>query len=74
VSLVFLRQGLGSCPALQWDVEERRYRCGLAQAPERYLRWLPGWSHGIFRRMVLRWIAANTACDADDETYEQEEK
>ncbi len=70
VALVFLHQRRGSCKALQWDEGERRYRCGMAQTPGQYLRWLPRWSHGVMRALVLRWIAANIACDARDEAGE----
>jgi hypothetical protein len=67
VALVFLRQWRGSCRALQWHGGAKRYRCGMAQHPEHYLRWLPKWSHRAMRRLVLRWIAAETACDAKNE-------
>jgi len=70
VSLVFLRQRGGSCPALQWDDRERRYRCGMAQTPGQFVRRLPARLHGVMRRLVLRWIAADTACDASDEVEE----
>ncbi|HEX8955395.1 MAG TPA: hypothetical protein VF798_03940, partial [Burkholderiaceae bacterium] len=70
VALVFLRQRRGGCRALEWDGEAQRYRCGMAQHPGRHLRWLPARLATIMQRLVLRWIAAGTACDASNEIEE----
>jgi len=70
VAVVFLRQWRGSCRALQWDVVAKRYRCGMALHPEHYLHWLPAWLHRVVRKLVLRWIAADTGCDAKNEIDE----
>lgn len=73
VALVFLFQRRGACKALLWNGDGNVYRCGMAQNPERYLRYLrrlPAWAVRIAQRLVLRWIAAGTACDASDETEE----
>jgi hypothetical protein len=70
VALAFLHQRRGSCKALQWDEAGQAYRCGMVRDPGYYLHWLPAWSISIVQRLVLRWIAAGTACDAADETEE----
>ncbi|MBV8634769.1 MAG: hypothetical protein JO002_09795 [Burkholderiaceae bacterium] len=70
VALVFLHQRRGTCQALFWDDGSQHYRCGMVQHPEQHLRWLPGWAITITRRLVLRWIAADTACNASNEIEE----
>jgi hypothetical protein len=54
----------GACAALQWSVDESRYRCGLASAPQSMLRWLPAFAVPLVRRLALRWISAASGCDA----------
>jgi hypothetical protein len=68
--MVFLHQRHGACKALQWDGAGPVYRCGMAEHPEHHLRWLPTWAAPVLRRWVLRWIAADTVCDAADECDE----
>lgn len=63
--MVLSRRKHGACVALQWDDSARRYRCGMVDAPE---RWLPlpwGWARRILGRLSLRWIAAGQGCDCD---------
>ena len=56
------RRRRGACAALDWSAEEARYVCGALAQPAQWLPWLPAaWA----RRLVRRWIAAGTACDAD---------
>nr|AMK59244.1 conserved hypothetical protein [uncultured bacterium UPO46] len=47
-----------------------RYRCGLAQDPRRYSRWLPAWLERWLRPAFARWIAAGSGCDADYDVWE----
>ncbi|MDE2370577.1 MAG: hypothetical protein KGN16_16530 [Burkholderiales bacterium] len=52
----------GACAALIWSDSERRYRCGVVEAPRRWLPWLPAaWA----RQLALRWIASGSGCDSD---------
>lgn len=51
----------GACAALEWQVEDARYRCGIVASPRRWLPWLPG---ALTRRLALRWIAAAAGCDS----------
>jgi len=54
----------GRCRALRFDLPQRRYVCGVAAEPRRWLRFLPGeWA----RRLALRWISAGSGCDASIE-------
>lgn len=54
-----------ACPALEWIAAERRYRCGLAQRPGHYVRWLPRrWETAAARWIAAR-IAAGSGCDCD---------
>jgi hypothetical protein len=53
----------GACPALEWAGE--RYRCGLASAPARHLRWLPAGLAPLAARLARRWISAGSGCDCD---------
>lgn len=46
----------GRCDALEWDDAGARYRCGLLVRAGRAGR--------ASERLVARWIAAGTACDA----------
>lgn len=65
LSRLLLRRGSAPCIALEWDRAEGRYRCGLLQRPEHYLRWLPVPLAGVARRLAGRWIAAGSGCDSD---------
>lgn len=62
--LVFRRR-TGPCPALEWHAPI--YRCGFLATPGRYFPRLPPSLHGLFTRLIHRWIAAGTACDSDAE-------
>ncbi len=66
VAMVFLWQRTGRCRALEWHEDAAQYRCGMLLGPERYVPALPRFLRGVMRRMVGRWIAAGTACDARD--------
>lgn len=68
--LIF-RQCGGPCPALIWSAADGRYRCGLLTAPGEYLRWLPGYTQPLARRLFQRWIAAGIGCDCSAEISEQ---
>jgi hypothetical protein len=62
LGMLLSRKRRGACAALQWDDSAGLYRCGVLQAPQRWLPWLPrAWA----RRLARRWIAAATGCDAD---------
>ena len=54
----------GRCRALRWDTSLRLYRCGLVQAPGRYWRCLPAFTHPWVARWSRRWISASSGCDA----------
>lgn len=47
----------GPCRMLRWDVQDRRYRCGLvdADATSTWARWRSA--------AARRWIGAGTGCD-----------
>ena len=61
------RQTHGPCPALTWSGKDRRYHCGLLRTPQAYFRWLPRFAEAPARRLLARWIAADTGCDCDVE-------
>lgn len=63
--LLVFRRRHGPCGALEWDDGARRYRCGLADAPEKYLGWLPRLAAPLARRWLHRMIAAGRGCDSD---------
>lgn len=52
----------GPCPALTWQAEEARYRCGLLMQPRHYLGGLP-LPESLLKRLFARWIAAGNGCD-----------
>jgi hypothetical protein len=58
-------QAHGPCPALVWDAEVHRYRCGLLSEPARHLRGLPALAEPLTRRLMHRWIAAGRGCDCE---------
>lgn len=55
-------QGHGPCPALTWQADEARYRCGLLLQPTHYLGGLP-LPEGLLKKLFARWIAAGRGCD-----------
>lgn len=59
-------QRQGPCPALEWQAEESRYRCGLVMRPAHYLGGLslPGMP---LKQLLSRWIAAGKGCDCSAE-------
>lgn len=64
-ALLFLPRQAGLCPALEWEADAARYRCGLARRPAHHVRWLPRrWEAPAARWFAAR-IAAGTACDCD---------
>jgi hypothetical protein len=65
VSLVFLWPHQAPCKALVWSKENQRYFCGMVLQPSNYIAWLPTRLDNMFSKMVKRWIAANSHCDAD---------
>ena len=67
LSRALLGHRTGSCPALTWQSEGRRYACGLVIAPASHLRWLPLPLAALATRLARRWIAAGTGCDCDAE-------
>lgn len=69
ISLVLLQHRQGPCPALRWSDEAQRYWCGMVVQPSHYLRWLPMRLDAWFSKRVLRWIAANQACDFNAEMH-----
>ncbi len=63
VAYAFLFQFRGRCRALLWREEERRYVCGMAVCPDRYVRLIPaGWRERSGRFFASR-IAAGEGCD-----------
>lgn len=58
-------QANGPCPALEWSVAEKCYRCGLLVDPARYVGWLPAAASNAARRLFARWISAGQGCDCD---------
>jgi len=65
VSLALLWPHQAPCRALMWSDTAQRYWCGMVSEPARFLRWLPPNMNAAASRLFKRWIAANTACDAD---------
>jgi hypothetical protein len=63
VARLLLRRATGSCSALEWTEEARRYRCGLVVSPAAYLRWLPRRWEGAAGRWFASRIAAGSGCD-----------
>lgn len=62
--MFFLRQRRGMCKALEWQGDLAQYRCGMLLNPQRYVQFLPQLFAPIFRRLIKRWIAADTSCDS----------
>lgn len=70
VSLTLLWPHQAPCRALIWHEHKQRYFCGMVSDPARFLRWLPSRFNLAASRLFKRWIAADTACDADVELSE----
>ena len=62
LGMLLSRRVHGACTALGWSSEQGRYRCGVLQAPQRWLPWLPA---ALARRLARRWIAAGQGCDSE---------
>ncbi len=62
VGMVISRKILGSCSALQWVADERRYRCGLLASPAAHFRWK--WLSRIGMPWARRMISAGSGCDS----------
>jgi hypothetical protein len=67
VGMLISRRRHGSCEALLWNAAERRYRCGVASEPHRFIA--PRWLAGLAARLALRMIAAGRGCDCDLATH-----
>ena len=63
LSRLLLGHRRGTCPALTWQGDEGRYRCGLVTQPGMRLGWLPPALAPAFGRFARRWIAAGNGCD-----------
>lgn len=65
VSLALLWPHRHPCRALEWHAKQQRYLCGMLRQPSDYLPWLPAFANALLRRLIARWIAANSQCDSD---------
>lgn len=68
VSRVLLGHRHGTCPALSWRDNDRRYVCGMIKQPATFLRWLPPRWEAAASRRFARWVAAGIGCDSDIES------
>jgi len=59
------RRRQGSCAALRWDAQQRRYQCGLLVSASATSTGRKPWWRAVFHILVRRWIAAGQGCDAD---------
>jgi hypothetical protein len=64
VGILVSRRRSGACVALSWDAAQRRYRCGVVDAPQRFTRLRWGWLNRVVSRLALRMIAAGRGCDS----------
>ena len=65
VSSLFLGHKENTCPALIWQDDLTRYRCGMLLTPGRYCNWLPSLLTRPFIFFVRRWLALDVGCDSD---------
>jgi hypothetical protein len=65
VGMLVSRRKSGSCDALLWNGESRRYTCGMVVEPRRFMAKLPRWLAGTLSRFAMRMIAAGKGCDCD---------
>jgi len=65
VACLFLPRREGACAALEWDAEQRRYRCGMVVHTADYVRWLPRRWQGRAGKWFASRIAAGKGCDFD---------
>lgn len=63
VAQVFLLQRSGKCRALLWQDESRRYLCGMAVCPDRYVGLIPERLRAHAGRFFASRIAAGAGCD-----------
>src|SRR5262245_19559041 len=57
------RRRHGACDALVWLDEDKVYRCGLIERPERHLFVGLHWLAPALRRIAYRYISAGSGCD-----------
>lgn len=65
VGVLVSRRRQGACRALQWDEARNLYRCGVVQAPQQFVPWLPELARALAARLARRWIAAGSGCDCE---------
>lgn len=58
------RRRTGACAALRWSDADRRYRCGMVQAPGAVTGFTHPWAVRLMSALARRWIAAGIGCDA----------
>ncbi len=58
------RRRTGACAALRWSDADRRYRCGMVQAPGAVTGFTHTWAVRLMSALARRWIAAGIGCDA----------
>lgn len=62
LGMLISRRRRGRCRALAWRGD--RYVCRALTEPQRLLPWLPQAVAPLLQRLVRRWIASGTGCDA----------
>jgi len=72
VSAFFLKHKEGACPALIWEKQEFKYRCGMVLAPSSSCHWLPAILDRYASMFMRRWIALDVGCDSEVETKPQD--
>ncbi|MES2888848.1 MAG: hypothetical protein V4739_12680 [Pseudomonadota bacterium] len=67
IGRVLSRRLRGACVAVRWAPDQRRYTCGVVEAPQRWwpLPWR--WTQRLAAHWSRRWIAAGRGCDCDIE-------
>jgi hypothetical protein len=65
VSALFLNHTDGACPALIWEEQSLKYRCGMILSPSYYCRWLPASFNRFTTKLMRRWIALDVGCDSE---------
>ncbi len=72
VAYLFLFQFKGSCRALLWQNEERRYVCGMVACPDQYVPLLPKRLRVRMGRFFASRIAADYGCDLAADVVESQ--
>jgi len=57
------RRSSGSCVALTWNDESRRYRCGLIDNPRAHWPRAVHWASPLLTTLAHRYISAGSGCD-----------